>query len=462
MSEEISKELNYSTVVNNHSTTIFRKISPQGNSSATLSSAGSVGPVEVILPSSCMNFGRSRLNFTLNIESNSTSNTYNWVNSNALTTISRLVLYDSATNAMLCDVNNFAQYASLTTPSGTSFSEFATKSVPMNSASLPSASTPNGFYEDIHKCNDLTNPILSGTALIAGLAGATGPNSYFSRQQCMPSALTGTNSSVYVDYSIPFSAIKHTIFALDRNVYSPSSLILQLFFSSTDTFCWKNTSGTNPATTPSSVDGATITNLCVQLAQEANLAIVNQVINKVMSGGGISIPIGYPTVSRQAISNSTNPSYQLQLSSAYGKRILALITAPFTTGAINTNCEHRRGVITNYNTFLQGVPLKYTAGYNCLTANEDWYFGNREFFKDSAVQTVGEYIWAEWSHVDAFIPNDSLWKLDQTKIDGLDVSTQSSTWSISVTQSDTTSYNWITVILGQKVVSFTSSGTMIV
>jgi hypothetical protein len=461
MSEQISNELNYSPVVNNHSTTIFRKLTPQGNSSATLSSAGSVGPVEVILAPSVMNLARSRLNFTLNITANSTFNTYNWVNSNALTTISRLVLYDSATNAMLADINNFAQYASLTTPSGTSFSEFSTKSVPMNSGALPSASTPNGFYEDIHKCNDLTNPILSGTASISGLAGPTGPNSYFSRQQCMPSALTGTSSDVYVDYSIPLSAIKHSIFALDKNIYSPSNIVLQVFFSPTDTFCWKNTSGTDPATTPVSVDGASITNIAVQLAQEGNLAIVSQVINRVMSSG-ISLPIAYPTVTRQAITNSTNPSYQLQLTAGYGKRILALITAPFTSGSINTNCEHRRGVLTNYNTFLNSVPLKYTAGYNCLTASEDWYFGNREFFKDSAVQTVGEYIFAEWAHIDSFVGNDSLWKLDQTKIDGLDVATQSSTWSINATQSDTSSYNWITAIIGQKVVNFTSSGTMVV
>jgi hypothetical protein len=50
--EHISDELNYTPVVNNHSQVIFRKVSPQGSNTVTLSTSSSVGPVELIVPPS--------------------------------------------------------------------------------------------------------------------------------------------------------------------------------------------------------------------------------------------------------------------------------------------------------------------------------------------------------------------------------------------------------------------------
>ena len=44
MTEIISPELEYKTMINNHSTTLYRKISPQGISTAiSLSASSSVG-----------------------------------------------------------------------------------------------------------------------------------------------------------------------------------------------------------------------------------------------------------------------------------------------------------------------------------------------------------------------------------------------------------------------------------
>lgn len=462
MSENISEELNYSPVVNNHSTVIFRKVAPQGNNSVTLSAAGAVGPTEIIIAPSVFNPAKSRLNFTLTSNSAAGAN-YTWLNGNGLSSLSRVVVYDSATNALLADISNFSQYAALATPSGTSFEEFSTKSLPMNSGVLPSVGATgsfNGFYEDIYKCNDLTNPIFSGTGAITGLANATGPNSYFSRQQCTPSAFTGTNAQVVVDYSIPLSAVKHSFMSLNRNVYSPSNLVLQIYWNATDNFAWSAGQNTNPAAaTIASVASGTISNIALQLANEGNLAIVSQVINKVMTSG-VSVPIAYPTVTRQQFT-STAPSYQLQLTKGYGQRILAILTAPFSASSdINERNDHRRGALTFYNTFLNNVALKYPSGFDC-TKTEDYVYGNREYLKGSTVQTVGEYIFAEWLHCDSFVGEKPLYMLDQTQIDGLDVGAQSSTWSIQTTLSASTTYNFITAIIGQKVATFTNAGVMV-
>ena len=71
MSEKISEELNYSATVNNHSTVIYRNISPQGASSVTLGSSLS-NPVEFVISPSCWNPSESRLNFQINLTTSGT------------------------------------------------------------------------------------------------------------------------------------------------------------------------------------------------------------------------------------------------------------------------------------------------------------------------------------------------------------------------------------------------------
>jgi hypothetical protein len=117
-------------------------------------------------------------------------------------------------------------------------------------------------------------------------------------------------------------------------------------------------------------------------------------------------------------------------------------------------------ILTTYNTFLNNTAIKYPTGYDC-TKGEDFYYGNREYFKNSAIQTIGEYVKTDWLHCDSFYGEKSLVDLDDTQIDGLDVSTRSSVWQIQANLSASTAYTWITAIIGQKQVTFTSSGVMV-
>ena len=456
MSEErISDELNYSIVKNNHSTTVFRKISPQGISTAiALSSSASVGSYDFILPPSVMNLSKSRLTFQLQLPVPVTTVNANWLNANLLTILSRVVIYDSATNALLMDVSNMEKYASLVSCSSTSFAEFSTKaqgSVAGNILGAVAATSQLYPYEDIGKVNATANPTGDNINL-----GTT--NSYMGRKQLF----VGADVAVaYIDVSIPFSAFKHTIMALNKDIYSPSNLVLQLYFNSTDNFAWNAKSITVPSTTVTSVNtGALINNLSIQLANEGNLAIVSQVISRVM-GEGVSIPIAYPTVTRQAISASSAHSYQISLTKGYGQRILAILSAPFSAAAgVNLRNVHARDNLSTYQTTLNNSPIKYPNGFNCLVS-EDYFYGNREYFEGSALQSIGEYISAEWLHCDSFVGEFPLHQLDQTKVDGLDVGTQSAVWQIQANLSTSTAYTWISCIVGQKVLTFSSSGTMI-
>lgn len=462
MTEVISKELQYQPVVSNHSTTVFRKVSPQGVATGlTLSSSAAYGPVEFILPPSCMNLSKSRLNFQLELPDPGATVRANWVDANALSLISRIVLYDSATGNLWCDVSNVNLYGAMTVPSGTKYDDFKTKgglgTQGTNSQTMPilAADSQPVRTEDICKSNSLVNVTHANVAM----AGTSGVNSYEGRKYLF---LGRDSEKSFVDYSIPFSAFKFTALATDKQIYCPSNLILQVYFAPTNNFAWYSTSITDPTSgTAAAVASGTINSVSVQLANEGNLAIVSQVIDRVMKEG-LSIPIPYPTLTRQSIASSTNHSYQLTLSKAYGSRILAIISAPFSEGqtAINYTNSHVRGTLSNYNTFINNVAVKYANGYNCLLS-EDYYYGNQDYLTGSAVQNIGEYIYAEWIHVDSFFGEKPIASMDGTEIDGLDVGSSTASWSIAATYGGAVAATWATAVIGQKMLTLTNQGSMV-
>lgn len=469
--EQISEELKYAPVVNNHSTTAFRKISPQGISTGiALSAGGSVGPSEFVLPPTVFCPAKSRLNFQLEFPDPGATVSVNWIDGNLLSTISRVVLYDTNTNAVWLDCSNFEKYAALTVPSGTSYDEFKTKATSWQTTTyaqkLGIANTDSEPFpvEDIHKSNSLVNVTHLGTAT----ASTAGFNSYEGRKYVIP----GTDSEkTFIDVSIPFAAFKFTALALNKQIYNPSNLVLQVYWNAMDNFAWESDSitvpaGTTPATpTAVSLASGLINNLSVQLACEQNLTLISKIQQQVMSSG-ISIPIGYPTTTRQSIASSTAHSYQLNLTKGYGQRILALISAPFSTGlgvsvnAIYARNSHIRGTLTTYNTFMNNIATKYPNGYDCRLG-QDFFYGNREYLEKSVVQSAQEYAVAEWVHIDSFFGEKPLHQLDMTQIDGYDVGTAASTWSIQANLSSAANATWVTAIIGQKMLTMSSQGSMV-
>ena len=197
--ELISDELKFAPVVNNHSTTAFRKISPQGVSTQiALSASASVGPTEFIIPPSVFNPAKSRLNFQLELPDPGATVNVNWVDANLLSTISRVVLYDSNTNAVWLDCSNFEKYAALVVPAGTSYEEFKTKSGLWQSATYAQkmgiANTDSEPFpvEDIHKSNSLVNV----TNLNTAVASTAGANAYEGRRY----VIAGTDSEKSFHY----------------------------------------------------------------------------------------------------------------------------------------------------------------------------------------------------------------------------------------------------------------------
>jgi hypothetical protein len=454
--EKFSDEITYTPTVSNHSSYVMRNVAPQGSNSLTLSAAGVAGPVEFILPPSVFNLSKSRLEFTF-VAPASKASYFNFVNGNLLTAINRIVLYSSATNAVLCDVSSFNLFTSATLPASTKLDNFLTKPF-LNGVGTTDATARERTIEEIQKCNISTANINGNAVDIAPYSPIT------QRRQWIISA---TATATGIDVSIPLESIKHTILSLDKNLYFPENMVCQIYFNPYDSYSFEadDVNLLTPLTLEVS-SATTISNLNIKLAQENNLAIVSQTIDRVMRGPGISLPFSYPNIVRTSLA-TTSPSWQLSLTKAYGQRILGIITSAFSQVALTGVNWHYRNTaeytefLTQYNTFINSVAIKSQAGFD-TTKSQD-YISNRPYIDGSLIQSSGEYANAEWIHFDSFVGEKPLYNLDkdQTDLDGMDVSNASSTWQFQGTTTGTTGITYLNVILGQKILNITSSGAMV-
>ena len=460
--ENISKELNYSPVVNNHSSVVYRTVSSQSGGNVTLGS-GAVGPTEFLIPPSCWIPDQTRLNFDLSILGEVSRNTV--INANSLTFIDRITVYDTATSNIVMDCSNFHKYASLVVPASTKLDDYLTKPALFVTNTLPTAvgATSNATpFEDIQKN--------LGTANLNALNTSMLLYNNLGRKQFLfsTSSATAANNNVYLSFSIPFSAFKMTALSSDKIWYSPSSLVIQIYWSATSNFAFTCTGADPTAGTPVALTSAstpTIVTPKLILANEGNLAIVSQVINKVMSGGGIQLPIAYPTVIQTTTTAVGSQSFQYQLTRGYGNRILAIITAAFSTVGIQENNFHTRYVTDYYQTSLNNVAILSPSGLigasaNAGSASTDYSVGNEKYLSGSVIQNVYEYANGEWVHIDGFFGNKRLADVDQHQVDGLDVTAQSSTWQLQATVTSA-AYRWFSVVVGQKTMSLTAQGVMV-
>lgn len=445
VSEIFSSELDYSQKLLNTSTPIYREVFTMNSTTISLSSVANLGPNTFLLPSSVMNLAKSRLNFKLTIPAGATG-TYLHVNNTALAPISRMTLYDSSTSALLFDCNNFQEMMSITNLAGTNIESFLTKSALYDvTANIP--------VEDNQKCNALPAFSPSGVNLSARTPSLA-PLTFISGAQDAP---------VVINYSVPLSAIKCSIFSLDKLIYTPSTLGLDIYWANTNSYITTSTDASNPATgaavyTPLA-GTATITDLTLSLCNESNLAIVSSLISRVMGQGLILGSVGYPTVLKQSISSSSSHNFQQSLTRSYGAKIKAIIAAPFSTTGLQNTLAHEKLTLTSLQTLINNVPLLQPTPF---TDYETYTIANKQHVEGSAIQDYSLYN-ANFFNMDAFLGKRPLWVYDkeQTMIGGLDVSSQNSVWQLQANYSGNVAKNWIACILGSKVYSFSNQGVIV-
>lgn len=451
MAEIFSPEIVYSTAVANHGSYLYRKIQSQNfNGAITLSNASSSSPVQFQISPMVWNPSKSYLNFDLSCTLPSGAPLFLQCEGNLLSLISRITVYSSLTSAILLDLTNVEKYAALLVPASTNLVEFMTKSGTAKATQTSLAAAQLQPTEVIARCDDTSanNKFKNNTEGFVSYTARVG------------SYNNSTNAAaLHISASINLKSFVHTILALNKDIYHTENLIVDIYFNGTNNFVTRSTTAADPVTGAAVTDTAvTLNNYCMQIATESNLRISAQVIDSVIKGG-ISLPFCYPTCIRQSLQSGAAQSYSISLTSAYGKRLLGIISAPFLTGIATLNI-HPRGNLQVYNTFMNSIPIRYQQGFNCLLS-EDWMLGNQEYANQSAIQDLMQYTNAEWFHADMFTRPLPLWALDQTVIDGYDLSTTQSVYSIQATLSAAQDFVWVSVLLGQKTVTFSPQGIIV-
>jgi len=451
---DIDYSLDYSVKDHTHSTLHFRNVAPQSSGDVALSAASTSGPTTFIISSSVFNPAKSRLNFEIALPAG-TATEINFVQSNLLKTISRITIYDQNTSAILADINNCGNTYSMLNPIATKYDKFVHKSQPL----LPGVSAATARvipYEDMGKV------LAAGNYLGAVDTGAQNP--FFQ----LRNAITGTaGSATVLQCSIPFSAFKHSFFDLDKMVYSPSNLQIDVYWSGFSTFAWLGTSATNLTTNAAAVASATLTGsqLLVQLCTEGNVQLASQVIQRVMSSG-LTMPIGYVSSARFNIGASTSQSWTIPLTGAYGRSILYTAFAPFNaTETLATANNHSRNgttagttVLSQYNTFINGIPILAPGGFDIAARGDDYIVANKQYLEGSTIQNVYDFAY-NWVHVDNYA-RTKICELDPTQSDGLDVLSQQANYQFQGTTTST-ALNWYLAIVGQKMLQVSSQGVMV-
>ena len=473
--EKISEELDYATKINNHSTVSWRDIAPQNSSDISLSDASPTGPSEFIISPVVMNMADSRLEFRLEVAS--TNGRQNVIDADLLSLISRVVLYDSGTNALLCDINNFDKYNDMLKYNVCS-EDLKSKPkygrVPpstLDDAKITIREDKTLHYENTEFSITSATDTITQTATNVlygrgsnGRANAVGTGAQdvttLEPHQGILFTYVGANATASVlDVSIPLKSFVGTILSQDNAIYNPTNLVLQIYWNAKNQFGGTVANGALLTGLPTNSLGASvIKSLNLVLATEANTEIISRVISKVMSEG-ISFNAPYPSVVKHSVSaNSINHAFTIQLTRAYGNRLLYLMTARYepTTAGIN---NHSQGDLERYNTTLNSVPMKYPRGFD-VKAGDDYTLGNKVFIEGSCISHP--YLYRQkWVHIDSFFGDKKLCDIDYNDIDGLDVSSQSSVfgWEASFTNGKAGDY--YVIIMGHKQISFTSMGATI-
>jgi len=449
----LSPELQITPVISNFSTLQYRNLAPQNSSSITTSVSSVVGSTDILISPQVFRMAKNRLEFTLTVPA--TAAVVNVVNANLLNIINRITLFDTATSAQWADISNFSQYATIITPAGTKFVDYSTKAAGFSNVGTATTAALAGVSacEDMTKCNSATLNITGN-----GVDDAI-KNPFFSRKQFYISA--AVNTAAVIQVSIPFDAIKLSVFDLDKLMFCPSNLMMSIFWSAASTYAWTATSAASPVTGAAALAVApTISNINLALAVEMNTLLIKQTIDTVQEQT-LTYPINYPTVTRTIIPTTTAHSYSINLNRSYGANLKYLATSFFPSGgAIPTILVHNRSDLGQYNTFINSIGIKSAAGFNSALS-QDYMIANKAYLEGSVVQTVDNYHDAEWIHIDSFFGESPL--ADQkNEIAGLNLSLSQSVWSIQANFATTQPLSWVTVVGAVKYLTLSRDGSSVV
>ena len=295
-----------------------------------------------------------------------------------------------------------------------------------------------------------------GLTTLPGVYASAAP--YFDRQYL--SFSSQPNTAVTVNRKIPLSAFDGTLLALNKDLYFPCDLYLQLTLSPLyNIFTYTTTPQTPGVLANQTAPAAAITcsSFQIVLAVEVNESITNSIIAEI-NKGGLKLPIPFTYNSLQITPSAVSQSScSFLVPRANGRQLNKIITSVWNinqNSLLNYDCNNTQGCkISAYNSFMDGTQLQ--AGMqNCFNPNasynaaiwpsfpysyaDDWT-NNLDSIKGSSIVNYGMY-GQSWMVADQFgvqpFEDESQQMCNQwwcSELSGLSLTTQASDHMVQLT-----------------------------
>ncbi len=348
---------------------------------------------------------------------------FSWIHVDGMPLISEVDLY-TRSGTYLCQLPNFQKYMKVVRKIYTKRKEYESNNLsnflaPSNS--LPNASgavTPNNGVASVpYKENSYV--ISNGTL---GL---------------------GADTEVVLTLEFPLSAIKKTIFELNKDIVFPDIVVLRILWGPSNQALYYNLDGNNPnaagATAPingfidrpapASAAGycIRISDLTLYLAVEQNGDLAQEVRQE-LDSRGLNLLVDYPHVYKQPLSG-TSQSMSLRFNRGHGKNIVSVISSVFNNqeslqtaydnfNIVNASTAAQSAVgakVTSYYSQLDNVRLQ-DINLVCSNAQSDDYRQNKRYLEDSPYYNQAIYQ-NNWFHMDVFAEPDSNQTINDEDLD---------------------------------------------
>lgn len=393
----------------------------------------------------------------------------------------------------------------LATPAGgTNYNYWFLNNIPFRTVQLY---TKSGLYiADIQYCNYVTDIILPATIpfeeysnFARGLTDNTANANYHSnifknntatlgiagagdqRQVRFGNAGAGTGSSQMVNetaYSIvggnttatplvylhiPLGLLKHSIFALDKDLYFGSDqLQLRFTFDNSTQYVFNATDPTGNTTGAAAATTISMSSVKLYLATERNEEIVNALKAKYLSGG-YSILTDYPHIFMRNLTTG-NQVIQLRVNRSHGKYLKKIFHAPFDNDTGNFWDVYNRSnigqvIITSFYTTLDNMRLQ-NFNVTC-SAMEDFLLLKPRLagslILDSNIYQYKNFWCDDWSGVEKLVDDGGKEQVEN----GLPLDGREYLWAYNGTTAGN-ALNHYSVVVCSRELAITPSGIMFV
>lgn len=315
--------------------------------------------VQFDLPNTVFNLSRSKIRWTLQLPAQGASQLGAvWTNRPPIFSI----VLRSRNGRKLCEIENFDKYWVQTAGPNADEKDFCTRGIPLTAASRALALTQE-YCSFLNPSGELFSSVAtdsSGSARVNN-AGASDATTRLKSYQAQNQYIQGpANTARFIGMEIRLGDIAHSIWSVDRSLYSPDQLTIEIRWQQGNAFGFVATDNALANQGPLLVTPI-ITDLVMLLATERNQKARSQIMELVMTQG-LKMVIPYPTVSTYALGTSTSTAVQHRVGRSFGSTLLRIYSSEYNTanaGTLHSNFNNIAGSKTSsFNTQLNGQRLQ--------------------------------------------------------------------------------------------------------